>query len=296
MNVGARLVAKLAVRGMSDPGRERTNNEDALVVADATTGDATPWPRRCDFDVSEAPVLLAVADGMGGENAGEVASALTLASLREALSKELPRRDPGAALRAAVEHANAVVTGAAGMPGREGMGATLVAVLVQGGEAYVATVGDSRVYVLRQNHLVQVTKDQSMLQFLIDSGGIAEDQIATFPQKNVILQAVGRAPDLTVPIGRIDLRRDDTLLLCTDGLTGEVRDDAIRAIVATTSLDAACSKLIEAANAAGGSDNITVVVASVSGQGLAEPSSDEVSVSAVGDERAPRRDQSGGAS
>jgi serine/threonine protein phosphatase PrpC len=262
---------QLSAHGQSDIGRERTNNEDALVVADALTGSTTPCFGKSTFDVSGHPVLLAVADGMGGENAGEVASRLTLASLRHALSKELPRCEPAAALRAAIEHAHAVVTGSASIPGREGMGATLVAAVVQEAQAYVGAVGDSRVYVLRQNQLVQVTKDQSFLQYLIDAGSITEDKIATFPHKNVILQAIGRAPELSFPILRLDLRRDDVLLLCTDGLTGEVGDDLIRDLVATAPIDVACAKLIEAAMAHGGRDNITVILASVDGEGVSSP-------------------------
>jgi PPM family protein phosphatase len=213
---------------------------------------------------------------MGGENGGEIASALTLASWREALSNELPRRDPGDALGPAIVHTNEVVTKAAKMPGREGMGATLVAVVVRGGHAYVATIGDSRVYVLRGGKLVQVTKDQSFLQYLIDAGEIGRDQIADFPQKNVILQAIGRAPNLAVPIGRIELLRHDTLLLCSDGLTGEVADDTVRGIlVEAPAPEAACSRLVQAANAAGGNDNITVLVASASGDRLRVATADD---------------------
>jgi PPM family protein phosphatase len=262
---------QLSVHGQSDIGRERANNEDALVVADALTGSTSQCIEKSAFDVSERPILLAVADGMGGEKAGEVASSLTLDSLRYALSKELPRSEPAAALRAAIEHAHAVVTGSASIPGREGMGATLVAAVVHEDQAYIGAVGDSRLYVLRRHQLVQVTKDQSFLQYLIDSGSITEDRIAAFPHKNVILQAIGRAPDLSFPIVRLDLRRDDVLLLCTDGLTGEVGDNVIRDLVATAPIDLACEKLIEAANAHGGRDNITVILASIDGEGVSSP-------------------------
>jgi PPM family protein phosphatase len=280
---------QLSVHGRSDIGLERTNNEDALVVADALTGNTASCLGNSTFDVSGHPVLLAVADGMGGENAGEVASGLTLASLRYALSKELARCEPAEALRAAIEHAHAVVTGSANVPGREGMGATVVAAVVHEDRAYVGAVGDSRVYVLRQHQLVQVTKDQSFLQYLIDAGSITEGKIATFPHKNVILQAIGRAPDLSFSILKIALRRDDVLLLCTDGLTGEVDDDVIRDLVATAPIDLACAKLIEAANARGGRDNITVILASVDGEGVSSPRPGEgVSPELVTSSRPPR--------
>jgi len=234
--------------------------------------------------------LLAVADGMGGENAGEIASAIALSSLRAALAAQFSRDDPESALRAAVVHADeAVKAAAAAVPGRAGMGATLVAVVVEGERAHIASVGDSRVYVLRGDSLVQVTKDQSMLQHLIDSGGISPDRIANYPYKGVVLQAVGRAQEIAVPVGRMALRRDDLLLLCSDGLSGQVEDEEIREILlSTTPLDAACARLVAAANERGGRDNITAVLASIGGDGLRERADGEtvdsgfVSMSAKG--------------
>ncbi|MEO7109073.1 MAG: protein phosphatase 2C domain-containing protein [Polyangiaceae bacterium] len=266
---------ELVIRAASDLGRERSNNEDAFAVADALTG-INEQDVEGNFEISERPMLLAVTDGMGGENAGEVASGLTLASLRRAIAKELPRGETADVLRAAIEYANAVVTGAARTPGREGMGATLVTAIVQGAEATIGCVGDSRIYILRNGHLSQLTKDQSFIQYLIDSKAIKSDEIASFPHKNIILQAVGRAENLNVPIARIALRRGDVLLLCTDGLTGEVADDKIRDILATNRIDAACKKLIEAANANGGHDNITVIVASIDGDGVPAAAADEI--------------------
>jgi PPM family protein phosphatase len=267
--------AQLVVCGRSDVGRQRTNNEDALLAADAREGTPIDCANGHNFDISDGTVLLAVTDGMGGENAGEVASRFTLASLRHALSKELGRNEPPSALYAAIEHAHAVVTGAAASPGREGMGATLVAALVHRDHAYVGAVGDSRVYVLRHRRLVQVTKDQSFLQYLIDAGAVPHDQIASFPHKNVILQAVGRATELSIPISRIALRRGDGLLLCTDGLTGELSDETIAKLASDVPVDVACKNLIDAANAQGGHDNITVVFSILSGASLLEAQPDE---------------------
>ncbi len=266
---------ELAVHASSDLGRERSNNEDAFVVADAFTG-IDEHDVEGNFEISERAMLLAVTDGMGGENAGEVASGLTLASLRRGVARELPRGETADALRAAIEHANAVVTDAARTPGREGMGATLVTAIIQGAEATIGCVGDSRIYILRNGHLSQLTKDQSFIQYLIDSNAIKPEEIASFPHRNVILQAVGRAENLSVPIARIALRRGDVLLLCSDGLTGEVDDNKIRDILTTAPAGAACATLIEAANANGGHDNITVIVASIDGDGVPAAAPDEL--------------------
>jgi serine/threonine protein phosphatase PrpC len=151
------------------------------------------------------------------------------------------------------------------------MGATLVAALVAGTQAWVANVGDSRAYVLRGDEFVQVTKDQSMLQSLIDAGVLTPEQIAKFPNRNVILQAVGQSQDLQVPVSRLELRRHDLLLLCSDGLWEELDDETIRTILATTpELGLARDRLIAAANEHGGHDNITVVLASVTGAAMTE--------------------------
>jgi serine/threonine protein phosphatase PrpC len=255
--------------GATDVGRVRDNNEDAFLVADVESEKSLIASTRQTLTLAGRSLLFAVSDGMGGENAGEVASRLTLTSLLRAAAEERPKVGPAAALRVSVEHANDVVAAASSAPGSTGMGATLVAVLVEGDQAFIAAVGDSRVYLLRQNQLIQTTQDQTFLQYLIDSNAITPDQIESFPHKNVILQAVGRAPVLDLPLRRLALRRDDVLVLCSDGLTGEVDDEEIRRILTTTApLDEACRHLIAAANAHGGRDNVTVVLATVHGDGL----------------------------
>jgi serine/threonine protein phosphatase PrpC len=266
----------LSVFGLSDVGRVRKHNEDAFVIADLK--EVLPihaTARPIALDVGSRGILLAVSDGMGGEQAGEVASALTLQSLR----CELPAAQGGtaeAALTASVEKANRRVWDEAVDSNRKGMGATLTAVLVHGRRAYVAEVGDSRAYVLRGSRLCQVTHDQSYAQVLFDAGTLTREQAETFKYKNVILQAIGSRADVVVALNRFTLRRGDRLLLCSDGLTGKVTDEEIRdVLLSTPGPDTVCGTLVELANARGGEDNITVVVADASGQGLPELSGEE---------------------
>jgi serine/threonine protein phosphatase PrpC len=266
----------LSVFGCSDVGKWRDTNEDAFVIADLKGAPplyATAQPIA--LEVGSVGILLAVSDGMGGEQAGEVASALTL----ESLHSELPVAQGGSVeevLMASVERANRRVWDEAVDTNRRGMGATLTAVLVHGGRAYVAEVGDSRAYVLRGSRLCQITHDQSYAQVLFDAGTLTREELETFTHKNVIMQAMGSRDDVVVALNRFTLRRGDRLLLCSDGLTGKVNDEEIRSVLLSTpALDAACTKLVELANARGGEDNITVVLAEMSGEGLPELSGEE---------------------
>jgi serine/threonine protein phosphatase PrpC len=220
-------------------------------------------------------VLLAVSDGMGGAQAGEVASALTLHALRT----ELPVGTGGtaeAALIASIERANQqVYQAAAEETGKHGMGATLTAVLIHGSRAFVAEIGDSRAYVLRGDRLVQLTRDQSYVQELIDEGALSHEEADRFIHKNVILQAIGTQSNLVVALNRFTLRQRDRLLLCSDGLSNELSDEEICAVLLRhRDLDAACKELIDLANAHGGSDNITVVLAEMQDDGLPAPTSE----------------------
>jgi serine/threonine protein phosphatase PrpC len=259
----------LTVFGRSDVGQVRKHNEDAFVIADLKA--ALPihaMPEPIALEVGNLGILLAVSDGMGGAQAGDVAAALTLHSLR----CELPAaqgKTAEAALTASVEKANRKVWDTAVDSNRKGMGATLTAVLIHGRRAYVAEVGDSRAYVLRGSSFVQVTHDQSYAQALLDAGTLTREEAETFQFKNVIMQAMGTRANVVVALNRFTLRRGDRLLLCSDGLTSKLRDEEIRdVLLQTLSLDAACTTLVELANARGGEDNITVVLAEMSGEGL----------------------------
>lgn len=266
---------KLAVAAKTDVGKVRTNNEDAFVVADLNRNDdRSSLNSVTDFDVKERGVLLAVSDGMGGEQAGEVASALVVETLRRVLANNAPDTEESKtaitkALEDAVTKANEEVFKAAVDPGKRGMGATLTAVYVNGEQAYIVEVGDSRAYLLRGRRMRQMTKDQSFVQLLLDSGAISEAEAKDYPHKNIILQAFGQQKTLNIGLGRLALRRGDRLLLCSDGLSNKLNPDEMREIICDSgALDKAAVKLIEMANERGGDDNATVVLAEATGDDL----------------------------
>jgi serine/threonine protein phosphatase PrpC len=266
----------LQVYGCTDVGRVRQNNEDTFVIADLMT--STPihaMPRTIEMQVGARGVLLAVSDGMGGAQAGEVASALALHSLRRGLSTAGPSTAE-AALVASVESANQKVWEASATLGRKGMGATLTVVLIDGKRAYVAEVGDSRAYVLRGTRFIQLTHDQSCVQLMLDAGSLTREEAEHSEIKNIIMQAIGTTPHVVVALNRFTLRRGDRILLCSDGLTGKVKDDEIRDVIASgATLDAACKQLVELANRRGGEDNITIILAEMRGEGLPAFSGEE---------------------
>jgi PPM family protein phosphatase len=262
---------QMTVSARTDVGRVRTTNEDGLAVNDLASGaqiDVTAGDKA--VDVQERGVLLALSDGMGGHQAGEIASALVLESLQQAMQVELK----GAIheqLEEAVQRANQTVMNAARADNRRGMGATLTAVFVRGAEAYIAEVGDSRAYLLRNGRLRQITRDQSLVQLMVDHGVMSPEEAKRSASKNVILQAMGLAADVRVAIARLELRRNDRFLLCSDGVTNEVSDDELKETLTGSKPRAACDTMIALANERGGRDNATVIVADVRGEGLELP-------------------------
>jgi PPM family protein phosphatase len=269
------MTLRLTVAARTDIGQVRRVNEDAFLVADVAGGalDSSPGVRR--FEVGPRGALLAVSDGMGGHKAGEIASALTLASLHRTLTRTAEPGDADALVDRAVKAANRDVYQAALEPGREKMGATLTAVLVDEAGAHIAEIGDSRAYLLRGGVIQQVTRDQSYVQILLEAGAIAPEEAPRSPMRNIILQAMGQRPSVAAALGRLALRQRDCLLLCTDGLSGALTDDELRDVVLTSSsLDAACDRLVALANERGGKDNITVLLAGVGGD-LPPPSPGE---------------------
>jgi PPM family protein phosphatase len=264
----------LSVASHSDIGKVREKNEDCFVVADLAGGsliEGTPYAR---FDVGERGVLLAVSDGVGGAAAGEVASALVIETLTRALAKAAPSTPRDALMNDAIQKAHRAVWNVAKRESKK-MGATLTAVFVHAGQAYIAEVGDSRAYLIRGGEICQLTHDQSMVQMLVDSGGMAPEDADESPFRNVILQAMGNQRDVKVALARLDLRDRDCLVLCSDGLTGLVKDDEIRDLVLVSGRpEIAARALVDLANDRGGNDNITVVVAGVGGS-LTKLDSDE---------------------
>jgi serine/threonine protein phosphatase PrpC len=262
---------KMRVSARTDVGRVRTTNEDGLAVNDLASGeqiDVTGADKA--LDVQERGVLLALSDGMGGHQAGEIASALVLESLQAALQQEA-RGPIHTQLEEAVQRANQTVMNAAIADNRRGMGATLTAVFVRGAEAYIAEVGDSRAYLLRNGRLRQITRDQSLVQLMVDHGVMSAEEAKRSASKNVILQAMGLAPDVRVAIARLELRRNDRFLLCSDGVTNEVSDEELKETLTGSVPRAACETMISLANERGGRDNSTVIVADLSGDGLELP-------------------------
>jgi PPM family protein phosphatase len=262
---------RMIVSALSDVGRARRTNEDAFAVTDLASGQRIEVHGADKaIDIEERGVLLALSDGMGGHQAGEVASALVLDSLQDALKAET-RGAIHEQLEEAVQRANRSVMTAAQEGNRHGMGATLTAVFVRGSEAYIAEIGDSRAYLLRKGRLRQITRDQSLVQLLVDHGVLSPEEAKKSPSKNVILQAVGLAEDVRVAIARLELRRDDRFLLCSDGVSNAVSDDELKQILTGSEPRAACDTMIALANDRGGLDNQTAIVADLIGEGLDTP-------------------------
>ena len=235
------LVLRYAVR--SDVGLLREGNEDSAYAG---------------------PRLLAVADGMGGHAAGEVASSLTIAAMAK-LDSEPPGGDMLAELSLAVAEANGRLQEMIiADPAVEGMGTTLTALLWSDGHAAVCHIGDSRGYLLRDGELYQITHDHTLVQSLVDEGRISADDVSTHPQRSLLLRALdGRSiaePDLSVH----DSQAGDRYLLCSDGLSGVVSDETLReTLAAAEDPEAVSRELIELALRGGGPDNITCIVADV---------------------------------
>lgn len=259
----------VSVFARTDIGMRRSGNEDAFLVADLTSGNVGLGPEVITHSVGERGSLLIVSDGMGGAAAGEVASEIAVKTIRESLL-EVPRDlDTAERLKIATELANECIWNEAQRDSDlAGMGATVTAALVEGATAYVAQVGDSRAYLIRGNRIKQITKDQSYAQALLDSGVFTPQQISRVPQ-NVILQALGTQPTVQVGLTAVELHRNDYLIVCSDGLSGKINPDEICDFVCqSTDLTSACRSLVDTANARGGEDNITVIVASFDGVGL----------------------------
>jgi protein phosphatase len=230
---------------ISHKGNVRHNNEDACYAPEN----------------SEHGFFMIVADGMGGHNAGEIASGIVVDTFREMLNGMQPETVTEDTLRAAMNEANArVLSDAQKHPGRSGMGSTATAAVFRGNEALIAHVGDSRAYLYHDNCLRQITRDHSYVQMLLDLGYINEQQAAGHPQKNIITRAVGTDAEVITDIYRVALAEGDCLLLCSDGLNVMVSNERIAAIL-EEGYAAAAERLVEAALDAGGVDNISVVIA-----------------------------------
>lgn len=254
--------------GRSVVGRGRQKDEDAFVVSDLSSN--TPihvMTSPVSLPMGDRGVLIAVSDGMGGAPAGDVASSMVVGALGRDMSTA-QAGSAGDALRDSVEGVNRELFNTAQDTNRAGMGATLTALLFHGIYAYTAEVGDSRAYLLRAGRLAQLTHDQSYIQRLIDSKTLTRKEAEASEHNNVILQAMGLNPQITVGMNRVCVRRHDRFLVCSDGLWGAVEDQVILNLLRSGSkLETACDGLIEAAVKHGSEDDITVILAEVDGEG-----------------------------
>ena len=265
--------------GRTDTGLVREHNEDNFLVADLSTGKRGIEPAQVDtHKIGDRGTVFAVCDGMGGAAAGEVASQMAVDTVFELMRAFSPPADQDAFARRllnAIEEAGNRIFSAAKMDrARRGMGTTSTVAGLWGRILFVGQVGDSRAYVLRSGELHLVTKDQSLVNQLIEAGQLTADEAEAFEHSNIILQALGTTPanEILVDLTFLEMRRGDRLMLCSDGLSGLVHHDSIKDVLMTESdLAACCAKLIELARAGGGHDNITVVCAEINGSSLTLP-------------------------
>ena len=271
----------LEYQGLSDAGRIREINEDNhwYIVQSALD--------------SEPVGVFIVCDGMGGHLGGELASGVAIAAIKHELSdlfcavdssttivlsdsdidaavsgasatRRLPDSDLSDRLLTAIQRANEAILRLARMRPKEAgdAGTTLTMALVQGSKALIANIGDSRTYVVRDHQLNQITKDHSLVGGLLAQGMIKEEEVYTHPQRNIIFRSLGQAEQVSPDLFQVDLVDGDVLFLCSDGLWEMVRDkqEIVRIVEESDNLKNACQKLVDAANDAGGEDNISVIL------------------------------------
>ncbi len=251
------LKGKLTLVGSTDTGRVREHNEDTIAT---------------DPDVG----LLVLADGMGGYNAGEVASGIAVKTITNLVREGLLREDlasidrstgltrPSIVLRDAITRANKIIYQTARSQAEcEGMGTTVVAALFYDNRISIAHVGDSRLYRQRGSQIAQVTMDHSLLQELVDRGFYSPEEAQRAANKNYVTRALGVEPQVEVEVQEHPVDKGDIFILCSDGLSDMVEDEDIRLTISTfgANLDTVAKQLIQLANENGGRDNVSVVLA-----------------------------------
>ncbi len=273
------------VFGKTDVGRTREHNEDAYLIVDLTTNNSSLPTAPRTQGAGPKGSLFMVADGMGGAAAGEIASAMAVeAILAEIRANWVTSAATDAeafvlAIKTATKNANTqIFSYAAQHLEYRGMGTTATIAGLLGDTLYLAQVGDSRAYVVRRGVARQITKDQSLMQKLVEAGELTEEEAEHSERRNIILQALGPEQNIRVDLTHQSVRRGDTLVICSDGLSSQVGKDAIADVVTEQDdIELACQELIDLANAKGGPDNITVIIARFDGSGLFPPAdTDEV--------------------
>lgn len=240
---------------MTDVGIRRESNQDYMYTSETAVGNL--------------PNLFLLADGMGGHAAGDYASRFTVEKVAELVGKST-FTEPVAILKQAISEANELLLAEADKDvSRQGMGTTLVTATIIDDRMYVSNVGDSRLYLVSDDKMIQVTRDHSLVEEMVRLGEMDKEDAKVHPDKNIITRAVGVLPEVSADFFEVELEPGDMILMCSDGLTNMVRDEEIRQIIlGQRDIVEKAEKLVETANKNGGRDNITVV--------LIEPFSDEV--------------------
>ena len=294
-------MSSVEVHATSHVGRVRRGNEDNYLLLNIS--GARAWTSAQSdgefviesqtFDVDENGVVLAVSDGMGGALAGEVASKMAVESvcerllsedIEETLTPEAYEYHLVAKLYNATLYANHLVHQQGRTdPQFQGMGATFTGLGVTTRGVDIIQVGDSRAYLVRDEKIYQITKDQSLVQQLIDAQQISAEEAETHTLKNVILQALGAQNEIYPVSARLSPNRNDVVLICSDGLSNKVQAAEMQRMVVENfdSLEMACAELVKCANENGGEDNITVVIAKLTGEDLPEPSGEDVQLEVI---------------
>ena len=294
-------MSSVEVHATSHVGRVRRGNEDNYLLLNI--GGSRAWTSAQSdgefviesqtFDVDEQGIVLAVSDGMGGALAGEVASKMAVESvcerllsedIEETLTPEAYEYHLVAKLYNATLYANHLVHQQGRTdPQFQGMGATFTGLGVTTRGVDVIQVGDSRAYLVRDGKIYQITKDQSLVQQLIDAQQISAEEAETHTLKNVILQALGAQNEIYPVSARLSPCKNDVVLICSDGLSNKVQAADMQRIVVENfdSLEMACAELVKEANENGGEDNITVVIGKLTGDDLPDPEGEDVQLEVI---------------
>ncbi len=289
------------INATSHIGRVRKGNEDNYLLLNISLSKA--WTGSQDdgefviesqkFEIDDNGVVLAVSDGMGGALAGEVASTMAVetvgeklldADTQDTLEPEIIDHHLISKLYDATVFANYLIHQQGRTdPQYQGMGATFTGIGVTPAAADIIQVGDSRAYLVRNSKIYQVTKDQSLVQQLIDAQQISAEEAETHTLKNVILQALGAQNEIYPVSARIVPHKNDVFLLCSDGLSNKVNASSMQRIILDNfeKLENACVELVKEANENGGEDNITVILAKFTGEELPEPAGDDVKLELI---------------
>lgn len=264
IEIGELRTRRLIVSARTDAGRSRAQNQDAFLVQMVASSHMASGHIQVEHAIDDTPILLMVSDGMGGAAAGEVASRLAISMVRDCVAGSAhvnARRAPGVITRALRGANDAIRSEAAVNEDQRGMGATASVALVKGNRVFVGQIGDSRLYLYRSGLLQQITRDQSLVSILVESGELTPAEAADHPQRNVVLQALGTQASISPEISSFDVNQGDRLLLCSDGLMACLSDEEIAAVLeALPDAEATTAELVRLANDRGAPDNITVVI------------------------------------